>query len=133
MPLKRVSLGNVKLQDIAVDALTPPQAGHELKRLVAAIAENDRRYYQQDRPVISDAICDAMCVRNSAIEAQFPDPVRADSSSHRIGVAPAGAFARVRHRIPVLSLDSAFDIRCSVQPRTVLSLRSASSKSGSRC
>ena len=91
-----------------IESLTPAQARHELARLAAKIAEHDRRYYQEDKPSISDAQYDALRSRNAAIEARFPDLVRPDSPSSRVGAAPAGPFAKVRHRVPVLSLDNAF-------------------------
>jgi len=93
---------------IGVERLTREQARRELAQLAGEIAEHDRRYYQEDEPTISDAKYDALRSRNAAIEARFPDLVRPDSPSRRVGAAPAGSFAKVRHRVPVLSLDNAF-------------------------
>src|SRR5262249_31702654 len=45
---------------------------------------------------------------NDAIEALFPDLVRADSPTRRVGAAPVGKFAKVRHTVPMLSLGNAF-------------------------
>ena len=45
--------------------------------------------------------------RNQAIEARFPDLIRADSPSHRVGAPPVEDFGKVRHRVPMLSLDNA--------------------------
>jgi len=89
--------------------LTRAQARRELARLAGEIREYDRRYYQEDAPTISDAKYDALRARNAAIEARFPDLVRADSPSRHIGTTPAGPFAKVHHRVPVLSLDNAFE------------------------
>jgi hypothetical protein len=94
--------------DIDIARLTREQARRELARLAAEIGAHDRRYYQEDKPTISDAEYDALRSRNAVIEARFPDLVRPDSPSRRIGAAPAGPFAKVRHRVPVLSLDNAF-------------------------
>jgi DNA ligase (NAD+) len=93
---------------LAPDALTPAQAKAELKRLAAEIAGHDKRYYQDDAPTVSDAEYDALRQRNDAIEAHFPDLVRADSPSRRIGATPSGRFAKVRHTVPMLSLGNAF-------------------------
>src|SRR5258708_1305759 len=93
---------------IAPDALSEAQAKAELKRLAAEIAAHDKRYYQDDAPTVSDAEYDALQQRNAAIEARFPDLVRADSPSRRVGAAPAGKFAKVRHAVPMLSLGNAF-------------------------
>src|SRR5215467_8781827 len=88
--------------------LTEAQAKAELKRLATEIAAHDKRYYQQDAPTVTDAEYDALRQRNAAIEARFPDLVRADSPSSRVGAAPAAKFAKVRHAVPMLSLDNAF-------------------------
>jgi DNA ligase (NAD+) len=87
--------------------LTEAQAKAELKRLAHEIALNDKRYYQEDRPRITDAAYDALRERNAAIEARFPDLVRTDSPSRRVGAAPTGRFRKVRHAVPMLSLDNA--------------------------
>jgi DNA ligase (NAD+) len=91
-----------------VETLTEDAAKAELARLAAEIAEHDRRYYQEDAPVVSDADYDALRRRNEAIEAKFPKLVREDSPSQRIGAAPAAGFRKVRHEVPMLSLGNAF-------------------------
>jgi DNA ligase (NAD+) len=88
--------------------LTEAQAKAELKRLATEIAAHDKRYYQEDAPTVTDAEYDALRQRNAAIEARFPDLVRADSPSKRVGAAPTGKFKKVRHALPMLSLDNAF-------------------------
>jgi DNA ligase (NAD+) len=88
--------------------LTPAQAKAELKRLAVEIAAHDKRYYLEDKPTVTDAEYDALRVRNAAIEKRFPDLVRADSPSRRVGAAPTGKFKKVRHAVPMLSLDNAF-------------------------
>jgi DNA ligase (NAD+) len=88
--------------------LTEAQAKAELKRLATEIAAHDKRYYQEDAPTVTDAEYDALRQRNAAIEARFPDLVRADSPSKKVGAAPTGKFKKVRHALPMLSLDNAF-------------------------
>ncbi len=92
----------------AVDDLNAIEAAAELAQLAKEIARHDRAYYQHDKPEISDAEYDALKRRNEAIERRFPQLVRADSPSKRVGAAPATGFAKVRHRRPMLSLDNAF-------------------------
>ncbi|HJV94388.1 MAG TPA: NAD-dependent DNA ligase LigA, partial [Albitalea sp.] len=88
--------------------LTEAQARAELKRLAAEIAAHDKRYYQQDAPTVTDAEYDALRQRNAAIEGRFPELIRPDSPSQRVGAAPTGKFKKVRHAVPMLSLDNAF-------------------------
>ncbi|CDX13205.1 DNA ligase, NAD(+)-dependent [Mesorhizobium sp. ORS 3324] len=91
-----------------VESLSEGEAAEELKRLAAEIAEHDRRYHTEDAPTISDAEYDALARRNLAIEARFPDLVREDSPSRRVGAPPAEGFAKVRHAVPMLSLGKAY-------------------------
>jgi DNA ligase (NAD+) len=88
--------------------LTEEQAEAELARLAKLIAGHDKRYYQEDAPSVSDAEYDALRQRNNAIEARFPELIRKDSPSRKVGVAPTGKFKKVRHALPMLSLDNAF-------------------------
>src|SRR5690606_31887844 len=92
-----------------VDELTEREAAAELERLAAEIDAADRAYYQDDAPIMSDAEYDALRERNAAIEARFPALVRPDSPSKRVGAAPAEKFAKVRHSVPMLSLDNALE------------------------
>lgn len=91
-----------------VDQLTPLEAAVELARLAEEIAAHDRAYYQADAPTISDADYDALRQRNAAVEARFPELVRANSPTRRVGAAPVDGFGKVRHARPMLSLDNAF-------------------------
>jgi len=88
--------------------LTKAQAKVEWKRLALEIEGHDRRYYQEDAPSVSDAEYDALRQCFNAIEARFPDFVTAESPSQKVGVAPSGRFKKVRHAVPMLSLENAF-------------------------
>jgi DNA ligase (NAD+) len=93
---------------LAVDDLTEKQAKAEHARLAAEIAGHDRRYYQDDAPSVSDADYDALRRRYGAIEARFPQLRTLESLTQRVGAAPSSRFAKVRHAVPMLSLDNAF-------------------------
>jgi DNA ligase (NAD+) len=94
--------------DTAVEELTEKQAKAEHARLAAEIAEHDRRYYQEDAPTVSDAEYDRLRKRYTAIEARFPQLRTLEGLTQRVGAAPAARFAKVRHAVPMLSLDNAF-------------------------
>ncbi len=93
---------------IPVAELTPDQAAAELARLAEEIAGHDLRYHQDDAPTISDGEYDALKRRNLDIEARFPELMREDSPSLRVGAARSTQFAPVTHGVPMLSLDNAF-------------------------
>ncbi len=94
--------------EISVENLTEQEARAELARLSAFMRAAEAAYYQADAPNIDDAAYDALKARNLAIEAQFPELVRADSPSKRVGAAPASGFGKIRHEVPMLSLGNAF-------------------------
>ena len=98
----------VELDGTPVDELTLEQAASELERLAATIFEHDQRYHQDDAPEITDAQYDALKRRNLEIEARFPELVRSDSPSGRVGYAPSEKFSKYTHSVPMLSLDNAF-------------------------
>src|SRR6516162_4271518 len=98
----------VQTDKASVALLTAKEAAAEHARLTKEISEHDKRYYQQDRPTISDAEYDELRRRYNAIEARFPDLRTIESLSLKVGVAPAGRFKKVRHAVPMLSLDNAF-------------------------
>lgn len=97
------------MSDTSVDKLSAREAAAELERLARDIAHHDKLYYSKDAPELTDAEYDALRKRNAAIEARFPDLVREDSPSLRVGAAPAEKFGKVQHAVPMLSLDNAFD------------------------
>ena len=88
--------------------LTILDASAELAFLAAEIAKHDRAYHEQDAPLITDAEYDALRLRNEAIEARFPELIREDSPSRRVGSGVAEKFGKIRHAVPMLSLSNAF-------------------------
>jgi DNA ligase (NAD+) len=88
--------------------LTEAEAAEELERLAREIARHNRLYHSEDAPEISDAEYDALVRRNNELEAKFPHLIRADSPSRQVGAAPAAHLSKVRHALPMLSLENAF-------------------------
>ncbi|NMA98985.1 MAG: NAD-dependent DNA ligase LigA [Phyllobacteriaceae bacterium] len=99
-------MSDLPLKDVA--DLSEDDARLELERLAKAIAAADIAYHQNDAPEITDADYDALKRRNDALEQAFPELVRTDSPSGKVGAAPAEGFAKVRHGVPMLSLSNAF-------------------------
>jgi len=84
-----------------------PEAYKEWQSLVKQIRHHDKLYYQKDAPEISDAEYDALRRRLEALEAQFPELQTPDSPTQKVGAPPLETFAKVRHKIPMLSLNNA--------------------------
>ena len=93
---------------VDIDKLTKAQAKVEHMRLALELEGHDKRYYQDDAPSVTDAEYDALRQRYNAIEKRFPEFVTSDSPSQKVGAAPSGRFKKVRHAVPMLSLDNAF-------------------------
>ncbi|PYE44971.1 DNA ligase (NAD+) [Rhizobium sp. PP-F2F-G20b] len=91
-----------------LDALSEADAVEELAFLASELARHDALYHGKDDPELSDADYDALKRRNGEIEARFPDLVRPDSPSGKVGSAPSGLFQQVTHARPMLSLDNVF-------------------------
>src|SRR5439155_16448891 len=69
------------------ETLSEAEAANRLMRLAKEIARHDKLYHDRDTPEISDAEYDALVRENRELEARFPQLVRADSPSRRLGAA----------------------------------------------
>jgi DNA ligase (NAD+) len=78
-------------------------------RLRSDINRHNHRYHVLDDPEISDAEYDRLLTELRRLESEYPELVVPDSPTQRVGGAPIAAFAQVRHRVPMLSLDNAFE------------------------
>jgi DNA ligase (NAD+) len=78
-----------------------------LAELAEIIAHHDRQYHGKDQPEIPDAEYDALRRRNAAIENRFPQRILPDSPSRRVGAEPAAGFRKIRHAVPMTSLENA--------------------------
>ncbi|HEU4673402.1 MAG TPA: NAD-dependent DNA ligase LigA [Candidatus Limnocylindrales bacterium] len=103
--------GNLPVDAALVDAaaaLDEPAASRRHEELSVALRRANEAYYQRDAPEITDAEYDGLMRELVALETAFPALVTPDSPSQRIGAAPGGQFAEVRHERPMLSLANAF-------------------------
>src|SRR5262245_54831780 len=93
---------------LSVDSLSEKQAAAEHTRLHAELTEHDKRYYQDDKPTVTDAEYDTLKRRYGEIEERFSELKTLESLTVKVGAAPTGRFAKIRHSVPMLSLDNAF-------------------------
>src|SRR5438874_1929241 len=90
-----------------LEQLSPDEARREMARLAKEITAHDERYYQKDKPTISDADYDELRARYISLETVYPELAPKESPAKRVGAKPAAKFRKVRHRMPMLSLDNA--------------------------
>src|SRR5215470_9010792 len=94
------------METATVDKTTAAERILELRK---EILHHDYRYYTLDDPEVSDAYYDRLMKQLAELEAQFPDLITPDSPTQRVGGAPSEKFAKVVHRMPMLSLANVFD------------------------
>ncbi len=86
---------------------TPLDRAAELRHLLNKAAH---AYYVLDKPQMEDAVYDRLYRELLELEAADSSLITIDSPTQRIGGAPSKGFASVQHRIPLLSLDNAFNL-----------------------
>ncbi|HEX3333345.1 MAG TPA: NAD-dependent DNA ligase LigA [Acidimicrobiales bacterium] len=91
------------------DGKVPGQAVARAKELRERITRNNELYYVLDAPEIPDAEYDLLMVELRQLESEFPSLATPDSPTQTVGAAPSGLFQEVRHRVPMMSLDNAFE------------------------
>ncbi|MFL6515729.1 MAG: NAD-dependent DNA ligase LigA [Chthoniobacterales bacterium] len=89
-------------------AVDQKEAAKRVSALRKEISEHDRRYYQEASPTISDREYDRLYRELLDLEAEFPNLASSDSPTNRVGGNPLQAFAQIRHRSPMLSLDNTY-------------------------
>ena len=93
--------------------MTTAEVATELAGLAAEIARHDALYHGQDNPELTDADYDRLVARNRQLEAAYPELIRADSPTMRVGTplsgsTIAGHFGKIKHARPMLSLNNGF-------------------------
>ncbi|MEZ8096522.1 NAD-dependent DNA ligase LigA [Photobacterium swingsii] len=81
----------------------------QLTELRQQLTYHGYRYYVEDNPEIPDAEYDRLMQQLLAIEAEHPEWVTDDSPSQRVGGTPLDGFSQIKHELPMLSLDNAFN------------------------
>jgi DNA ligase (NAD+) len=89
--------------------MLPTSPAERARALRAEIARHDRAYYLLDAPLIPDADYDALFRELQQLEAAHPELCSADSPTQRVGGAALPGFTVVRHRVPMLSIQTETD------------------------
>ncbi|WP_419919715.1 NAD-dependent DNA ligase LigA [Candidatus Poriferisocius sp.] len=84
-------------------------AEERIAELTELVRYHNQRYYVSNAPEISDAEYDGLMRELVELETAHPEFARPDSPTQTVGADPATMFAPVEHRVPMMSLDNAFD------------------------
>ena len=77
--------------------------------LQTELARLEHAYYVLDQPLVPDAEYDRLYRELLDLEQKHPDWISADSLSQRVGGTPLKVFNEVKHAVPMLSLNNAFE------------------------
>jgi len=80
----------------------------EYKEKIALIEKLNKAYYHNDKPLVSDADYDKIKKDILDFEKKNPYIVDKNSPTKKVGFAPSEKFSKVKHLVPMLSLDNAF-------------------------
>lgn len=80
----------------------------EIDRLRHEIEGHNYFYYVIDQPKISDQEYDELFARLVRLEKENPDLVTPDSPTQRVGHVPVSSLKKIKHTVPMLSLDNVF-------------------------
>ncbi|MEO0407084.1 MAG: NAD-dependent DNA ligase LigA, partial [Cyanobacteria bacterium P01_A01_bin.135] len=89
----------------------PPTPPHQrIAELRSLLQKASYAYYSLDAPIMEDSVYDGLYRELEALEAAQPDLITPDSPTQRVGDTPAEQFVSVRHRVPLYSLENAFNL-----------------------
>ena len=87
----------------------PRDVAGRMLELRALIRHHEEQYYIHNAPEVSDAEFDVLLHELERLEAENPDLVTTDSPTQRVGGRLEEGFATVEHKVPMLSLDNAYN------------------------
>ncbi|MEQ9410587.1 MAG: NAD-dependent DNA ligase LigA [Fuerstiella sp.] len=83
-------------------------AKQKIDRLRSELERHNRLYYVDAAPVIPDREYDRLMAELQTLESEYPEYDSPASPSHKVGGQPIDGFQQVTHRVPMLSIDNAF-------------------------
>lgn len=87
----------------------PQDVAARARFLREEIERHNYLYYVRDEPEIPDAEYDKLFRELERLEAEYPQLATPDSPTRRVGAAPLAEFSQLTHRVPMLSLNNAFE------------------------
>ncbi|RZO22840.1 MAG: NAD-dependent DNA ligase LigA [SAR92 clade bacterium] len=87
----------------------PENILRQYQDLVEELNNHNHSYYVLDDPTVPDIEYDRQLRELQSIEGLYPDIITLDSPSQRVGGAALSSFSQIKHALPMLSLDNAFN------------------------
>lgn len=81
---------------------------NRINELINLINYHNEKYYNEDKPEITDFEYDNLMKELINLEEENPKYKRVDSPSSRVGGKPIDKFTQITHKIPMLSLSNAY-------------------------
>ena len=98
-----------ELEGISLENISKEEAENHIAELSKLLHSHAHYYYVLDNPLVSDSEYDRLYRALISLEERFPQLVKDDSPSLRVGGQPLDRFERYQHAIPMLSLGNAFN------------------------
>ena len=90
------------------EELSKAEAKKRIEKLKRLINHHRYLYHVLDRQEISEAALDSLKKELFDLEQKYPEFITPDSPTQRVGGKPLEKFAKVRHPVPMISLNDAF-------------------------
>lgn len=85
-------------------------AKQRVQELQALLQKASIAYHVYDAPIMEDSVYDRLYRELQELESAYPQLITPDSPTQRVGEKPATQFQTVPHRIPLYSLENAFNL-----------------------
>ena len=86
------------------------EAKERIKELRATLEYHAKKYYDEDKPEITDYEYDMMMNELKSLEKQFPELIDKESLTQKVGGHVKEGFEKVTHEVPLQSLQDVFSI-----------------------
>ena len=81
---------------------------NEYKKKIQSLKQHNKKYYNENSPIISDAEYDQLKVEIISLEKKYSFLKDLKSPSKTVGYKPSKNFKKITHKVPMLSLGNAF-------------------------
>ena len=85
------------------------QVEKRIKELRKIVEYHAKKYYDEDKPEITDFEYDMMMLELRALESQFPELITTESLTQKVGGTAKEGFQKVEHEVPLQSLQDVFN------------------------